>query len=529
MSSTMVQRKNNNLFNVLSGSISLAVSTVIVKIIGFIYKLPLSYLIGDEGMGYFNAGYTAYTFFYLICTAGVPKAITLIISEQKASNREEQTKYFVKVAKKIFYYVGLISAVLFIILSPYFARLIGSPKSYYTMIAIAPSILFVAISGVLKGLLNAEMKLINISISQVVESIFKLILGIVFAGIGVKYNLPLYIISALTVLGISIGSFASYVYLVICSKTQKEGVKIKQNVKYPIFEVAKRIFSISLPITVGATVTSVGNIIDLGLVMRCLSDVGYSENQATALYGNYTTIAVSMFNFSISLITPISIAFMPLFRESFVKKDGEAFTRQVKTAFEITAFVSAPIMLFLMFFSKEIMKFAFPNADMDLGSMLLCLISPAIFFSSLLFVLNTTLESCGHLKAPLISILLGTISKFAVSYLLIRNPFYGISGAPIGTVLFYATALISALIIYGKYVGEKGILIWSYVKPYINASLAVVVAKMFYDTTFGRINQVFALALSIVVESIIYIFMSMIALLISSKKTRKLAYYTNFS
>ena len=349
------------------------------------------------------------------------------------------------------------------------------------------------------------------------------------AGIGVKYNLPLYTISALSVLGVSLGTFVSYLYLLKHTKTTNKEQKTRQTELDPRLDVYKQIFAISFPITISATVTSIGSMIDLILVMRCLGQLGYKESEVTAFYGNYTTIALSLFNFTISIITPISIAFMPLLREAFVRNEKNRFLLLEKSGFEMTAFVCAPIMFVLMFFSKELLAIAFPNTDQNLGSILLCLTAPAIFFSSLLIVLNTSLESCGHVKAPLFSMLIGILAKLIVNLILVSNPNYGICGAPIGTVCFYAVALASSLIFYGKNVDKKGLLLWMYTKPYFKAGLATVVSRMFYDTIFSSYNNLLSLFLAFITLGLVYIILSILSINTATKRIKELAYYTNFS
>ena len=205
---------------IISGTISLTISTVIVKILGLIYKIPLSNLMGDEGMGYFNSAYAVYTFFFILCTAGVPKAIMIMISEAKATNNKSE-EIIVRTAMISFLFLGTIVSLLFIVLANPLSNLIGNRKSAATMIAIAPSIIFISLSGVIRGYLSAEMRLLEISVSQILEGVGKLVFGLIFAILGVRLSLPLPIISALTILGVTFGAIIGLIYLYICSKNHK--------------------------------------------------------------------------------------------------------------------------------------------------------------------------------------------------------------------------------------------------------------------------------------------------------------------
>ena len=161
----------NNGQGIIGGALSLTLSAVIVKLLGLIYKIPLSNMLGDEGMGYFNSAYTVYAFFYLLCTAGVPKAIMILVSEAKARGSKIEEQNIVRIATRAFLALGTIATAIFILFAAPLADLIGNSSSRATMIAIAPSIIFISLAGVIRGCLNANMQLLDIAVSQIIEGV----------------------------------------------------------------------------------------------------------------------------------------------------------------------------------------------------------------------------------------------------------------------------------------------------------------------------------------------------------------------
>ena len=509
----------------VGGAFSLTLSTIIVKILGLIYKIPLATILGDEGMGYFNSAYTVYAFFYLLCTAGVPKAVMIMVSEAKAKGRPIEESRVVKVASMMFLSLGIVITALFVIFSGWLSGLIGNSKSAATMIAIAPSIIFIALSGVIRGYLSANMRLLDIAVSQIVEGVGKLALGLVFATAGVRLSLPLEIISALTILGVTFGAMFGLLYLLVCSKIRIAREKTGQNSETEGRKrIALRILSISIPITVSAAIMSITNIIDLGLIMRSLCEIGYSESQASALYGNYTTLAVPMLNLAVSIITPISVAFLPAFTDCVVKMDRERLISVQKSALEITAFLSAPMTVGLMLFAREILDLLFKNSETKTGAALLCILAPAILFSSILVNVNTLLEACGKVKAPLISMIFGSIAKIIVSYLLITRSSLGIFGAPVGTVVSYGVALAVSIIIYGRAFKQNIPVFSTNTLPFILAFLSVGSTRAIFDTTS---KGTLALIFSILVAALIYLGLLALILYFKAPKMKKIANYTN--
>ena len=131
---------------VVGGALSLTIATLTVKILGVIYKIPLASILGEEGMGYFNSAYTVYSFFYLLCTAGVPKAVMMLVTESEAEGGG-RSYAIARAATGAFAVIGAVITISFVLLSAPLSRLIGNSASRATMLAVAPSIIFVSISG----------------------------------------------------------------------------------------------------------------------------------------------------------------------------------------------------------------------------------------------------------------------------------------------------------------------------------------------------------------------------------------------
>lgn len=514
---------------IISGAFSLTLSTIIVKLLGLIYKVPLAAILGDEGMGYFNSAYTVYAFFYLLCTAGVPKALMILISEAKAKGRATDERHIYKTALWLFLILGIVITVLFIILAGPLSLLIGNSKSAATMLAIAPSIVFISLAGVIRGYMSANMRLADIAISQVIEGVGKLVIGLSLAIAAARLSLPLSICSALTMLGVTFGSVAGFLYLFICSKIKIKKEKIGQNKHEGKKRIIKRIFAISVPITVSAAIMSITSIIDLALIMRSLESIGYTESEAASLYGNYTTLAVPMFNLAVSVITPISIVFLPTFTKAKVLEDRDLVESSERSATELTSFVSAPIVIGMIVFAREILTLLFGGSAVNIGAPLLCLLAPAIVFSSLLMIVNTVLEASGWVKVPVISMFIGSVAKLLVSYFLITNEEVGISGAPIGTVLCYAVALLVSLIIHGVKCGGRLKLFSSLLLPYLAAAIAVIFSRLIYFRLSALLGANLCLIIAILIAAITYLIISLLMGIFGKRKLEELSKYTNFN
>ncbi len=506
----------------LGGALSLMLATVIVKLLGVIYKVPLSYILGDGGMGYFNSAYTVYSFFYLVCSAGVPKAIMISVSESPSLGAA-----ITKIASRAFLLVGSGVSVIFFILSSPLSRLIGNPDSLYTMLAVAPSIIFIAVSGVLRGYLSAEHRFLSVAVSQIIEGCGKLVFGLAFAMVARRLSMPLYAISAFTILGVSLGAIFGFLYLLFAARGVGErGAQVLQRSERRA--AMKRIVSISTPITLSSAVMSLTGLLDLFLIMQGLRSTGISTEAATSLYGNYTTLAVPMFNLAVSLITPVSVAFLPSMTRAYIN-NSRNFSEVIHLALEITAFLTAPLAFGMMMYPREILGLLFEDSGAAVGSKPLLILAIGLIFYSALIVVNSALESAGLVRAPVYSMLVGSLVKLAVSTLLIRQPEYGIMGAPIGSVACYATALLCALIYGSKKCKGKFPIIAAYTAPTVIAFASVFLSKAVFFPIKNALGETAGTLAAIGVSGILYLLFSLLLGVFGRDKIQKMSKYTKLT
>lgn len=434
----MTMQNNHKFKDVIGGAISLTVSAVIVKIIGLIYKIPLSYILSDEGMGYFNSAYTVYIFFYIVSTAGIPKSISILTSKAESEGDSEGVSTVYKTAFGMFFVLGLIITFVLLIFAKPLSILIGSKGSYFTMLAIAPSIIFVSASGVLRGYFNGRFALLPIAVSEMISAVSKLVLGLLFAYIGYKFHLSFEIISALTILGITFGSFFSYAYLLLYKKVKMPEVERKSHPIVNKYRVRRSILEIALPITLTSSVGSLGGIVDLATIMNRLRFSGYTELQSGILYGNYTTLVLPMFNLIAIFVAPISSVILPIVSSSKFKKETEELNFFIK----VLTLLSMACALSFLLIPEIILSVIFEDSSASMAAPLLRLFAPSVLFMSYLTVFNTVMEGVGKTRIPLISLIAGIIVKFFVSYITVGMSEYGIYGAAIGSLASYVVSFV---------------------------------------------------------------------------------------
>ena len=487
--------------SILEGTISLTIATLLVKILGAIYKIPISHILGEEGMGYFNSAYTVYSFFYLMCTAGVPKAIMIICGD---SDYKESKNYIVQVSTRFFAIIGIVLSLIFLLFSPTLSKIIGNPLADKSMISIAPSIFFAAVSGVYRGYFSYNVKFSHIAISQIIEGSVKLIFGLLLAVMSSTKYMPIYIISSYTISGATFGSIFGLAYLWIIYKHNNSRINPKQTISIDRYKIIKGIIKISFPIAVSAMVMSITNIIDLSIIMNCLQSIGFSKNQSTALYGNYTTYATPIFNMVLSLFVPITISYMPVLIKE--KKSIDDFIRLLNDEINTSFFIFVPLIFGLCVYSEEILLILFEDGGVFLGSKLLVYLSVSFVFLIPLTILNCGLEAIGKVNYTMISILVGSLFKVVFGYLMIGSEVFGIYGAPLSTIISYMISFIISLLIAHK---ENIVpnLIKPFALPLINSFISIYAIYPIY-VVLSRKFPIISFIISVISTMILYVLLN---------------------
>ena len=490
--------------SVFSGVFVLLVSSIIVKAVGLFFKIPVSYLLGDEGMGYFNTAYTIYTWLYILSTAGVPVAVSIMVSGSLARGEAELAFHYRRVALRAFFLIGLAGTILLLAFAVPLARLVGSPEASFAILAIAPTLLFVCVSSVLRGYSQGEKNMTPTAVSQVIESVGKLMPGILLAYLASERGLPLSAVAGWAVLGVTAGALMSMLYLLLCRHRKQQDIPEDKSPLPTAGETLRRLMRIAVPVTVSASVMSLTNLIDLGMMMRRLQGIGYTAAQATALYGNYTTLVVPLFNLPSVLIYPIAYTIVPQIascRSAGLEEKGKEIAG---LSLRLTTALSMPCAVGMGVFSYQILSMIFRENSAVLAAPYLTVISPAVVFICVLAVTNSLLQAYGHHNKPIVSMLAGCAVKLISGYILMGIPSVGMMGAPIGTLLCYITVGCLNLYFTVKCVGTPLSIGRFIVLPLLASVCGIVPVAMLDGILRSRLHPSVATLLSIALCAVLY-------------------------
>ena len=397
-------------------------------------------LLGADGMGYFNSAYEIYALLCVIATAGLPTALSMLISSARARGEGERIRRIFGSALSLFSVIGATGSVLMALLSKKLAEAIGNPDARLCIIAIAPTLLIICIASAIRGYAQGFEYMSPTALSQLMEAAGKLAFGVIFAKIALARGLALPTVAACAVSGIGVGVAISLIYLLAAmgsGKIKRQLNDCTAECSIRIKNSLRELVSVALPITLGSAVIGLTRIIDMTEIMRGLQSIGVSAEESNRIYGAYTTLALPVFSLVPSLIAPISMALVPGLSASLARNDEEGERRVTESSLRYTALLATPASLALALFSRPILSIIFPSQHeaVELCAPLLSMLGGSVLFSCLITTTNALLQSYRRQSLPIVSMSLGVAVKLVSTYALVRVADIGVMGAPIGSLL----------------------------------------------------------------------------------------------
>lgn len=494
----------------VSGVLILTAANLIVKILGFLYKVPLNALLGDE-MANVNAAYAIYTVLFTIATAGVPSAVALLISSARAKGRYEKIAGILHLSLSVLLGCGFFLSLLLLLLARPLSLWNSGGDSFLCLLAIAPSLFFVAASAVFRGYFQGFQRLAPTAVSELIEAGGKTVLGVSAVLVSLKvYGLSSRTAAALSIGGITAGIALGTLYLAIYYAVTK-----KKNLLYtpPLYKteekgegrgLLKRLLSLALPIAITSAMMNLSTLVDAQL-MRPLLTLHYGDAAlAKSIYSDYSTGALTLYNMPGVLIYPIASAIVPYISAAIAKGRRDSAVKTVGSAFRVASLIAMPSALGMSLLATPILRLVFGDEKMAVGTgKLLSVLAIAVFFVALLTVSNAVLQALGKERKPLLSVGIGLSVKLACSLLL--TPRIGEIAAPLGTLLFFITVVAINLSFIKKALGASLSVEAVFLRPFFTSAVAVLGAGVCHRALSGALGSNLATLLAVALALLLYL------------------------
>lgn len=567
--------------SVLNGAMMLMVAVVLVKLIGALFKIPLTDMLGATGRGYFNSAYEVYTPIFAISMAGLPVAVSRMVAENVALNKYREARMVFKVSQRIFTVVGIAGTLVLLIAAYPYTHFVAGSRSLPAVLCVAPSIFFCCYMSAYRGYYEGLRNMTPTAISQVIEALGKLLIGLALAKIVISIGEAQYADGMLAsgnasaivfgkevvsdteansvilpwaaagaVLGVTVGSIASTVFLMIRHKLRGDGFERVQLVNSPKSApsdvLAKNMIKIAIPMVISSLVLNITNLVDTVTIQSRLmtaleNDFNavlqmHSEafNNAVSLsrlnlndlkevrsylWGSYG-MALDFKNLVPTITIQLGVSALPALAAAWAVKDKKSTKSTIETVIRIGMLIALPAGIGMAALAEPILTIIYGRGS---SSDAISVVTPILVTYGLatpLMAISTPttnmLQAIGRTDIPVKSVVVGAVCKIICNFILVGNPDINIYGAVVGTVLFYVVVVVCNLVSLLKISKVK--IHWNsvFVKPLICAALCGVTAfaanglltKLFpADTSesilnMGTISAVIAVGLAVIVYAI---------------------------
>ena len=487
--------KQNTFFG---GAAVLAAGILVVKLIGLFYKIPLLNIIGEQGTADFGNAYNIYAVLLTISTAGLPVAVSKLVSEANALGRQNQVRRTFRLAMALFLTLGVLSFLVMFFCADQLAGLMHDSMAAPGIKVLAPAVICVGCLSAFRGYAQGHMNMMPTAISQIIEALCKLFLGLGLAMVIMSLTLwPEDIRNRLAasgaLIGVSFGSVLSVIYLAFNHFRTRRGSAARAADQPDRSRVVlARLLKLAIPITLSSCSMSLVTIIDTNLVNNQLQNVftaiqggmtGISNSfldifpkaveifqnntdawqqalltdpatkldpildSARSLYGTYSK-TMSVYNLPFNLMIPLTACIVPGISACLARSDRLGAKRITESAMRVAALIALPCGFGLLALGGPIMELiALGNVDTAIAGPILSILGIASIFVCFQLVGTAILQANGIVNLPIITVIIGGVTKILVNYTLVGNPKIMIFGAPVGTLSCFAVISILNLLI----------------------------------------------------------------------------------
>jgi len=533
---------NNTKQKYINSALLLLLSSILVKAISAVYKIPLTAYIGATGRGYFNIAYNLYMPVHALIMGAFPIAVTHLVSKYNEKGNRAKIYSLKKASGILFFMAGLIGfAFMGFFAKPYAELISSSPKSIYTIYMLAPSVLFCSMEASKRSFAEGYMNMVPTSVSQIIEAVFKLVFGLLFARYAMSYLYQMYLDSssvfgviceneeaalsaiypftaAAAMAGATLGSFFSLIYVSVYNSVKYNSRIL--NKQYKTSESFKEIISFSAPIIISTIIQSVSTFLDNSSVQYCLSQCNFDklkeayqsclqltstpdEDVVTYIFGLFSS-AQDFKNLLPGLTMALGVAAVPAISAAFESHNRERLSLLSNSIFKYTSILAFGGGFYLSLISPFMLNVLYGsnNPDIVIGcSRLVYFFGFTMVFYCLSGVSVFAVQAIGCAKKSIPSFIISAAVRVGINYLIVSDYRYNIYGTIVSGAAGYLVILVSNYRIYKKYSEVKLKFSDIFIKPLICSAASFFAANAVLGSVFGDNGAL----LNLVVLSTVYL------------------------
>lgn len=434
----------------VKGAAILGIAGLIVKVIGAFFRVPLANHVGPEGMSYYEVAYPYYSGLLVIASAGLPTAISKMVSERVTMRDYRGAREVFRTAQMLLLVIGIVLGLLMFFLAKPLAASSGLDDAYLSFRAFAPALLFVSIMCAYRGYLQGMQQMSGTAISQIVEQLGKLLIGLALA-IKLLPKGPQYAAMG-AIIGVTASELIALIAIFLIYRMRKKSFDAKlsrspQTKPRGFGVIAKSLLAIAIPVTIGASISSLAGIVDVALIINILTNnLGYETKVAQTAFSLLRTNVTTLTNMPGVLTMALAMSLVPAISAGIARRESGSVRLASRLGLKLALIIGIPCAVGLFVLAAPVISLLYPNltaAELALATDLMHTASIGVIFLSMVQTMTGVLQGMGKQNVPVFNLFLGFLLKVAVLLVLMNIPSVNIQGAAVSTVVCYAFAGIA--------------------------------------------------------------------------------------
>lgn len=521
----------------LQGTAVLAMATVLVKLMGFLFKVPLNNIIGEDGFGYFNTAYDVYNVLLMISTTGLPVAMSRMISQAQTLGNHAQIKRIYRTSLYVFLTIGMVGSLGMLFFCRQLSVMVTTNENSWAAIAaLAPCVLLICLVSAYRGFFQGQSNMTPTSVSQIFEAVTRLVVGLGLAWLVMKLTGKAYVrmqgivlapgetaqdygditlAAGGAILGVTLGSLISVVYLHHKFRQSNQILSLGGGTAKSTRSTMKELLSIAVPITLGSAGLQIINLFDTMIYMRRLTGaLQWTEKMADSAKGVYN-FCQTVFALPCSFIPTITIAVIPAITASLTRKDLAEAKATSESSVRTMALIAMPCAAGLFVMAEPVIRLlcsTYTEDRIQLAATMLAILGLTVIFNSLVLLLNAIMQAHGDVVTPVVNMLIGGIIKIIVNYILVGQPNLNIVGAPIGTFICYISITALDLIAMKRHISARPAIFKNIIRPGLASAIMGAATFMVYRVLSNAISSwklacLLSLTFAVVLYAVLVVFL----------------------
>ncbi len=520
----MAEKKKNNFYT--QGSI-LAAASILTRLMGIVFRIPLTRIIGDEGIGAYSNAYEIYNLALLLSTYSVPIAVSKLVSARESKKEYINSNRVFQTAMAFSVISGAIAALVTFFGAEFFSTsLFKSESSVLPLKFLAPTIFVFAIMGVLRGFFQGKNTMLPTAISQLIEQLFHVIVGLTAAIILMKLyetdERKVIYGAAGGTFGTLIGAIISLLFLVfvyfLYYPTLKKRFRKDCGAPQESYQTLLKLVLITVfPIILNQTLNTVTGTIDSALLNSILDSKGYNEETRLIFWGRYSSKYRLLANLPLSIASAIGVAIVPNIVSAYSKRDIPLLYARMAQAVKFNMLIAIPSAFGLGVLAKPIMEVLF-NDTTEMTTLLMQFGALAIIFYAYSTTSSNILQGLNLMKYPVIHAIIGIIIYVIFDYILLSFFDIGVYALLVGHTIFPAIISLLNWLRIRQITGYAQEIKRTFFMPIVCSSTMAFVAYFSYVGMMTLVNQSL---ISLIVAIFLALFTYFMLMIITGTMTEK--------